>query len=61
MNTLGKWAPFINAILFSLYHFFTPWQNLTRIVALLPYIYVVWVHCLSNMSGAAVGALLLLR
>jgi uncharacterized protein len=38
----GWWAPAINTVLFSLYHFFTPWQNLTRIVALLPMVYAVW-------------------
>ena len=36
------WAPVINVLLFSLYHFFTPWQNVTRIIALLPLVYVVW-------------------
>jgi uncharacterized protein len=55
------WAPLINVVLFSLYHFFSPWQNITRIVALMPLIYVVsWkrnlylsilVHCLLNTLG----------
>lgn len=31
----------INVLLFSLYHFFSPWQNVTRIVALLPMVYLV--------------------
>ena len=54
----GGWAPLINTVLFSLYHFFTPWQLLGRILALLPMVYVVWwrrniyigmaVHCLGN-------------
>lgn len=35
------WAPLVNVVLFSLYHFFSPWQNLTRIVALIPLVYVV--------------------
>ena len=49
------WAPFINVLLFSLYHFFSPWQNLTRILAFLPLSYAVawkrniyismWAHC----------------
>jgi hypothetical protein len=32
----------LNAALFSLYHFWTPWQNLARIIGLLPWIYTVW-------------------
>jgi membrane protease YdiL (CAAX protease family) len=35
------WAPLINALLFSLYHFSSPWQNLSRIIAILPFVYVV--------------------
>ena len=56
-----KWAPLINVLLFSLYHFFSPWQNLTRILALIPFVYVVawrrniyigmWAHCLMNTLG----------
>lgn len=32
----GRWAPVLNTVLFSLYHLWTPWQNLARIVGLLP-------------------------
>lgn len=56
-----RWAPVINVILFSFYHFFTPWQNVTRIIVLLPMVYVVWwkrniyigiiTHCMLNMVG----------
>src|SRR5262245_1445396 len=35
------WAPLINVLLFSLYHFFAPWQNISRIIAILPFVYVV--------------------
>lgn len=42
MNRLGKAAPLVNVVLFSIYHFFTPWQNITRIVALTPMVYSVW-------------------
>ena len=35
------WAPLISAVLFSLYHFFSPWQNISRIIAILPFVYVV--------------------
>lgn len=58
LSRYGQFAPVINTILFSLYHFFTPWQNLGRIVALLPMVYGVWsrrsikigiiVHCCAN-------------
>ena len=37
----GNLAPVINAVLFSLYHFFTPWQALTRIIALVPMAWIV--------------------
>ncbi len=58
ISRFGGWAPLINTVLFSLYHFFTPWQLLGRIVALLPMVYAVWwrrniylgmaVHCMGN-------------
>ena len=62
------WAPFINVLLFSLYHFFSPWQNLTRILAFLPLSYAVaskrniyismWAHCLLNISGMVIALVL---
>jgi membrane protease YdiL (CAAX protease family) len=42
ISRIGLWAPLINMVLFSLYHFFTPWENITRILAGLPCIYLVW-------------------
>ena len=55
------WSPLINAVLFSLYHFWLPWDFFGRIVALLPVVYAVqWkqnvylsilVHCLLNSLG----------
>jgi membrane protease YdiL (CAAX protease family) len=58
---LGGWAPVLNMVLFSLYHFFTPWNNVGRIVALLPMVYATWwkrniylgmaVHVLWNIGG----------
>jgi uncharacterized protein len=58
ISRFGAWAPLINTVLFSLYHFFTPWQLLGRILALLPMVYAVWwrrniyigiaVHCMGN-------------
>lgn len=56
------WAPLISVVLFSLYHFWLPWENLTRIIALLPLAYAVqwkrnvylsiFVHCLLNTLGS---------
>jgi uncharacterized protein len=58
---LGRWAPALNMVLFSLYHFFTPWNNVGRFVALLPMVSVTWwkrniylgmaVHVLWNIGG----------
>lgn len=69
MAKLGRLAPLVNAVLFSLYHFFTPWENITRVIALIPFIYAVWykknirigilVHCTLNILsgiGLAVAA-----
>lgn len=38
----GRWAPVINTVLFSLYHFWTPWQNPARIVGFLPIAWTAW-------------------
>ena len=69
MGVFGKFAPLINTIIFSVYHFFTPRQNITRILAITPMVYSVWmnkdikisivVHCLLNVSGS-LGLLMLL-
>lgn len=68
-NFSGKWAPFLNTVLFSLYHFFSPWENLIRIVTSYPLIYLVWkkkdirysifVHVLINTVGG-IGALVII-
>jgi membrane protease YdiL (CAAX protease family) len=42
MESLGAWAPLANSILFSLYHFWSPWENIVRLLALLPWFYTVW-------------------
>jgi membrane protease YdiL (CAAX protease family) len=41
LSRFGSLAPLINVALFSLYHFFTPWQALTRILAVTPLAWVV--------------------
>ena len=71
MNKLGKLAPLINTVLFSLYHFFSPWQILTRIFGFLPIAYATWytknirlsitVHCLLNLIGCFQIAMLVLQ
>ncbi len=57
---LKGWAPFVNVSLFSLYHFFSPWQFLTRVLAFYPLAFVVrkknncylsiMTHCLLNIG-----------
>jgi membrane protease YdiL (CAAX protease family) len=70
ISHLGWWAPLVNIVLFSLYHFFTPWQNVGRILAFTPlYSAVYWkkniylgmiVHCAGNLiSGVMMLALVL--
>jgi membrane protease YdiL (CAAX protease family) len=68
LSRLRGWAPLLNILLFSLYHFFTPWENLVRIIALVPLVYTVWwkrniyvgmiVHCAGNLAGS-IGMLVL--
>ncbi len=62
MARLGWWAPLVSAVLFSLYHFWLPWENPLRVIALLPVVYAVrWkrnvylsiaVHSLLNTIGS---------
>jgi uncharacterized protein len=72
MEWMGRWAPLVNVSLFSLYHFWSPWQVLGRILALGPTVYAVrWkenvylgmvVHCTGNTLGIIlVGSLVLGR
>lgn len=61
LERFGKWAPLINVSLFSLYHFWTPWQTISRILSLLPWVYTTWrkqniylmmiAHCTANTLG----------
>jgi uncharacterized protein len=71
ISRLGAWAPFLNTVLFSLYHFFTPWANVGRIIALLPMVYATWwkrniyvsmtVHVLWNVASMLLLLAILLR
>lgn len=66
-----RWSPLINVILFSLYHFFSPWQNITRIVAIIPMVYAVawkrniylsiFTHCILNTMGMLLTLRLVLQ
>jgi len=61
MEWMGRWAPLVNVSLFSLYHFWSPWQVLGRILGFGPTVYAVrWkanvylgmvVHCSLNTLG----------
>ena len=42
ISRFGAWAPLVSTVLFSLFHFFTPWQTAGRIISLLPTVYAVW-------------------
>lgn len=62
MSSFNKWAPLVNITLFSLYHFWLPWEFLNRIIALFPMAYSVWrkrnilisiwVHVVINTLGS---------
>jgi membrane protease YdiL (CAAX protease family) len=42
LGRFGRWAPALNATLFSLYHLWTPWQNPSRILLMVPLTQLVW-------------------
>jgi membrane protease YdiL (CAAX protease family) len=62
MAWMKGWAPLAEAFLFALYHFWSPWQLVTRTLAVLPLVYIVnWkknlrigvaTHWLLNMVGS---------
>lgn len=61
MEKYGKLAPLFNAILFSLYHLFSPWEIITRIIGCVLYItygykkrnviFGMLVHCIINTAS----------
>lgn len=70
MESLGIWAPVAHIVLFSLYHFWTPWENITRLLALSPWVFAVWrtrniyfsllIHIIINLfSGISMLSLIL--
>jgi membrane protease YdiL (CAAX protease family) len=70
MDWMCRLAPLVNVSLFSLYHFWSPWQVLGRILALAPTVYAVrWkeniylgmvVHCTGNVLGVILVSSLVL-
>jgi uncharacterized protein len=71
LSRFKGWAPLVNVVLFSLYHFFSPWQQLSRILGLFPMVYAVQkkrniyigiiTHCLANTVSTASMIVLLFR
>ena len=49
IELLGKYAPIIIAVLFSIYHFEVPWSKVMRIFAIIPITYSVWKTRISIM------------
>jgi hypothetical protein len=70
MSSMGQWAPLLNTVLFSLYHFWAPWAFLSRIGGVAPFVYAVWakqdirlgmaVHISLNAIGTASLAIFIL-
>lgn len=69
MKRLGGYSVLINTVLFALYHVWTPWLLIARIVGMLPLFYIVYkkdslklsitVHCLCNFTDVAALIMLL--
>jgi uncharacterized protein len=53
IDRYGRWAPVLNTVLFSIYHFWTPWQNLTRIIGFLPLSWLAWREHSTQVAMAA--------
>jgi len=70
ISRFGAWAPLLNTVLFSLYHFFNPFQFMSRIGSFLPLAYGAWwkrniyvsmtVHVLFNLFSYLFTLLLIL-
>ena len=41
LSRYGNWSPVLNGVLFTLYHFFTPWAFVERVVAVIPMAWLV--------------------
>ena len=61
LSGFGKWAPLLNVVLFSAYHFWQPHACVITVISMLPFVYFVWwkkniylgigVHCFCNTFG----------
>ncbi len=61
MRSLGRGAPIANTVLFSIYHLWSPWAVVSRIVFMFPAIWLVWRKRDIRFSiGMHVGTTLLL-
>ena len=70
ISRFGAWAPLLNTVLFSLYHFFSPFGFISRIGSYLPLAYGAWwkrniylsmiVHVLFNFTASVFTLLLIL-
>jgi membrane protease YdiL (CAAX protease family) len=71
MQAWGRWSFVVNAVFFSIYHFWQPYIYLTLLIALLPLSWAVWktkdlrvgiyTHCALNIIGALGSFGLLLK
>lgn len=70
MKWMGKYSVLFNVILFSVYHFYTPWLIITKIATMLPLYYFVYkkdslklgilVHCLAQFADVVAYMTLLI-
>jgi uncharacterized protein len=61
LSHMGKWAPVLNALLFTLYHFWQPYAYPSILLVITPMVYLAWrkqnvllailIHCAMNTIG----------
>ncbi|MCC5929131.1 MAG: CPBP family intramembrane metalloprotease [Cyclobacteriaceae bacterium] len=64
LGHFGFWAPVISTVLFSIYHFWSPWLLLVRVLAIFPMVFfswktgniyiALWTHLLLNLVGDSI-------
>lgn len=69
MKWMGKYSVLVNTVLFAVYHLWSPWMIVARVVAFLPLFYWVYkkdslklsitVHCLANFTDVVALVVLL--
>lgn len=66
IDRYGRWAPVLNGLLFSLYHFWTPWQNVSRLLFVWPMTYATWwkrnilIAIIAHLAVNILGGLLMI-